>query len=458
MPNYINAYTEGSIALTVTLTPGLSTQNEPTVLCESSNVIPAGIEVFQVIVPTSGIYDSYSGVLNNIFVLDNIESDGFFVSETFTANFSGCFGGYHFYSDKNVNIDTLFTLDKKHENTKYSYWYNMVYKIGDEVIFSIIDGGDDKVITWTTNPDPAYLSITSSGVAIDTDNTRLHFNIENTTQLANSNIDNSKYSLQIISRENNQNIYYNYSGGIETSSYREETTNPSGIFNLNLPFTWTENNKEYEKSYRLRLWYYNQENHRSKYLQINTSNISDINNLADSGVLTDSRNTINFKELFVIDKDDSQKYRMSLDIQDIALTKTLYNTKGTFISNYYNLDVPLYSIYIYAKEIVPSNIDPNSIKYYIQFNNNEEHEILPINKINNNIPKMLILDDLYNNSITSNVKQLVDRDNKPVYSFRVKITFDIKTLDGSSVSSNYIPPSIDYYECYITDRESFLRI
>ena len=118
-----------------------------------------------------------------------------------------------------------------------------------------------------------------------------------------------------------------------------------------------------------------------------------------------------------------------------------------------------------TKEIIPPGIDPASIRYYIQFSEEELYRISPINKESEPtgnrfgekyVPKILVLDGLDINSLTSEVLSIVPKN--PIYSFRVIIKFDISRTDSQPINEYYIPPSIDFYECHITDKESYLKV
>ena len=74
----------------------------------------------------------------------------------------------------------------------------------------------------------------------------------------------------------------------------------------------------------------------------------------------------------------------------------------------------------------------------------------------NIIPKLLVLDTLTITSQTAEIQSIIT--DLPIYSFRVIIKFNIKRNDNLSLTEYYIPPSIDFYECHITDRQSYLKV
>ena len=135
---------------------------------------------------------------------------------------------------------------------------------------------------------------------------------------------------------------------------------------------------------------------------------------------------------------------------------------GIYESNYYTIDDPIYTFSLKAGETIPNYSDNINkyelVKYYVQFHNQDWIRISPISREQefdsggDIIPKFLILDNLNLTNISSELHEYPY--DFPVYSFKIKIEFYLEFQS----TNNFISPAIDYYECHVTDRKSFLRI
>ena len=125
------------------------------------------------------------------------------------------------------------------------------------------------------------------------------------------------------------------------------------------------------------------------------------------------------------------------------------------------IDDPIYTFFLRVGETMPDIVDVppyDMVKYYVQFTNQEWIRISPVTRGDeldedgNIVSKFFVLDKLNLGQISTDLKELPY--NFPVFSFRIRIELDMNFI----ASSNFISPSIDFYECHVTDRNSFLRI
>jgi len=403
--------------------------------------------------------DLYNGTNNSSFITERLyysqyESDG-------TSKF-----------DKDIDI-----YFKSSENTHHKFSY-LVRFIGEEYEDIFDPNVDTHTTLYLSNPYQPYLSnfvsdtseslITAQVVNASETTTDLELTIDHNSPLVNLTKSNSKYQLYITSYdETTGNDIKSY--GINKATYPlgtipSENNITDETITITLPFTYEKDDKFNFIIYKIRLRYVDQTgNITTKYITFDTKKIKIFNDVIDSGKITDKELSYNLVlgESFLIDDNLTTKHRMIVDIEDVCLVSNKFESSGRYVSKYYYFDSPLYTVMLKVDEILPYNISVNSIKYYIQFGENDEIQISPLNRDQefdgegNLIPKLLILDKLDIKRLSSNIKEL---EYSSSYSFRVIIEFDVTTIDGTDLGDYFLPPFLNSYECHVSDKNSFLRI
>jgi len=381
----------------------------------------------------------------------------------------GCYYTYTTGDAKSPLYAGFTQLGREDENTEFNYSYGLRY-VGEESqnIFSVqIIENIDSVITMASQPKLNNISVQASGVVQNNTDTRLNMNFYHAHELINPSLDDSKYEVYIEDK-NVPPSAYNLLGDVVAPGVPNVLH--SGDFFIDLPFTHVNNNNTVVTTdYFVTIKYYNQEGIATKHIKYNTDQMRKFNDDFEAGDdFSQSEKTI-FKEisddkggLFTIDPDISEKRRLSLDVSDIYLESNKYERTGTYTSKYYNIDVPLYSIFLKVDDHFPTNVDKSSIKYYIQLGQldpiqispfNHEAEYIYTNNKREQITKLIVLDKLDLQGLV-NISEV--NITAPIYSFKVIIKFGITLLDGTT-TDYFIPPFVDSYECHITDRQSYLR-
>jgi hypothetical protein len=153
--------------------------------------------------------------------------------------------------------------------------------------------------------------------------------------------------------------------------------------------------------------------------------------------------------------------RASIGIKDISLVENTFTKKvGTYISNAYVLDFLAYTFTLKVSEFLPDYKSYNkydTVKYYVQFNNQEWIRVSPISrpdeydKNNKLIPKMFVFDQDVNKSNTFNNIQFLEL-STPVNLFSIKIEFDFTSV----VDEDFVPAEVRDYKAVIFDRNQLL--
>jgi len=258
--------------------------------------------------------------------------------------------------------------------------------------------------------------------------------------------------------------WYDASGIInseaETSGnyFYESVTEPM-VFDL----PYSSGTQESPNIYELSMYYYDQASGVTPTpLIFNTKDIKTSIDDFDDGVL-DEFTDINVKRIgeIPIKSDVVAKKRFSIGIEDLASVSETYAKQGVFISEFYTVDDPIYTFMLKVAETIPSVAglnDYSMVKYSVQFQNQDWIRLSPISRSeelddnDNIIPKFFVLDNLNLGQISSDLAEVPF--DFPIYSFRIRIEFDMSSIS----ESNFISPSIDYYECHVTDRNSFLKV
>lgn len=159
----------------------------------------------------------------------------------------------------------------------------------------------------------------------------------------------------------------------------------------------------------------------------------------------------------LIDAGTIDRKRMSIGINDIAVSSNSYVKEGTYVSKPYILDIVPYSFALRIKEFIPdygANVNPyDVIKYYVEFNSKEWLRISPINRsdeFSNNklIPKLIIFDVGEN----SDPNVFYTNFESNIHIFRVKIVFDVSFLN----IFQFAPPEVYDYKSIVYSKNQLL--
>lgn len=155
-----------------------------------------------------------------------------------------------------------------------------------------------------------------------------------------------------------------------------------------------------------------------------------------------------------------ERRRACIGIKDISLGQNSYAKKsGTYVSQAYPLDFVAYTFSLKVDEYIPDYKDINkysTVKYYVQFNNQEWQRVSPMNRPDEYdgqtlVTKMFIFDK--GNALDNlhgNVQFILG--DTPVNVFAVKIVFDFSSV----VDEAFIPAEIKNYKAVIFDRTQLL--
>ena len=152
--------------------------------------------------------------------------------------------------------------------------------------------------------------------------------------------------------------------------------------------------------------------------------------------------------------------RLSIGIKDISIKQNAYKKKGTYVSNPYSSEFPIYTFSLRVDEFIPqySNLSQyDAVQYFVEFNSRPWIRISPMNRNleldseGESVPKMFIFDKDPGQGSTD--ISFLDY-QAPVNIFRIKIVFDLSTLNDNL----FIPPEIKDYECIIFDKNQLLEL
>jgi len=450
-----NLLTQSLDELTFVFEPGRNNLGDPIFDVQSVEEIPNDIEIRTILYPE--IYPMSASVLEQAFDTANRS-----LRDELRA--SGMFFEYRPAGNTQSKFIKRYELKKAGENTYYSYAYQPRY-VDPNTINSIYDDTPVEtgisVLSKIKNPDPTNLYLTAklrpSGVA----HTDMLLKLEHTYDVINDDL-SDPYPYRVFITDQDK-INYSisgvpYVGGIPGNlNYQSDST-----FNIVLPYKIGDDPL---KNYDISLYYTDQLSNDTNSLRFNTTNISKTNDDWNTGQDIDSfiNKKLSSKTEIPIKNDIHTKKRYTIGIDDIGIVNESFVRYGVFESNYYTIDDPIYTFFLKSSEIIPNYFGNQStqydlVKYYVQFHNQDWIRISPLNRSREidtggkSIPKFLILDNLNIGSISSELAEFPY--DFPVFSFKIKIEFDLRF----QVSNNFISPAIDYYECHVTDRKSFLRI
>jgi len=153
-----------------------------------------------------------------------------------------------------------------------------------------------------------------------------------------------------------------------------------------------------------------------------------------------------------IEQNILDRSRLSIGIKDISLNSITYTQNGTYISNIYDVNFPIYTLALEVDEFIQGlNSDQitEAVSYFIEINGSEWIRISPKHRklerdIENKIIPKLIVFDISNSEEINEVmyKELTD-----IRSLRLKIV-----IDATNVPAQYTPPEIRNYSFVASSR------
>jgi len=361
----------------------------------------------------------------------------------------------------------LFPLGRTFENVKYNlYW---LQEHAGEVIFDSETAG---VYSFPHNLQPQELRI---GAEIIDDNTRMRYTLRfpevNNSGAADYGAGNQPYLLN-ISYAYGTGTVSGYFGG--TTYTFSDTVTYSG-FDAGAPTDGIVFDLPY---YDLRPGWYQvpaQYTFRVNYncadpaitgsiplsLPINHQLITDSGVLdLDSWVTThlDDTRLRRIDEVY-IERGVLDRTRLSIGIKDIAVPQKTYKRKGTYVSNPYTSEYPIYTFSLRVDEFIPDYAGIQKydiVKYFVEFNSRPWVRISPLNRDleldgSTTVPKLLVFDS--DPGQGSESVSFLDY-QAPVTIFRIKIAFDATAVTDTL----FIPPEIRDYKCVIFDKNQLLEI
>lgn len=450
---FINVQTSGIQDIPFDISTGWNNNGLPTINASLSGYLPEGVRLRTLVFPSgAGISETYFEHL--------IDPANYNELSTYINN-SGFYYHNQYFQDSGLYNHT-FNISLNHENTYYKFGYYVNYYDSDnnqpvyDVHTDIIDG---RYLTKAAIPQPDNVGVTATIYSNEPTSSRLHMYITHGREITNHSLSSPAPYIITISGNNN---YFDSSGNIipspiSTGNYFYNSL--SGMF-INLPYL--SGVQEDASVYSLSMYYSDQGGEFTIPLSFDTSSIKTSSDDFDDGVLS-SFNDVSIKPVaeIPIKSDTVKKKRFSIGIEDLATVNESYVKQGVYISDFYTVDDPIYTFMLKVGETMP-DIDGKTpadmVKYYVQFQNQDWIRISPISRTeevdddNNIVPKLFVLDRLNLDQISSDLSEVPY--DFPVYSFRLRIEFDMSDLGSAS----FISPSVDYYECHVTDRSSFLRI
>jgi len=448
---FLDVYTSGVTDIDLHAESTWNDAGLPMIRVYSSGNVPDGMMLKTLLYPSGDVWsgDDLTDLLatSNQYNLNNyISTSGYYYSQPFTFIGSG------------ISYEKEYVLNKSQANSHYMLGY-VIYlenEFGEQQIYDPVANPTNNLILSKANkPDADNINIVSNLYSESADECKLWLHILRTTELNNYELSNPAPYLVIISGIYNE-TYYNPSGDMigseyNSSNYFTEST-ASGMF-LSLPYI--SGIMHAVHIYDISLINIDQDGVQSPILSFNTEKIKTSSDDFYNGNL-ESFESINVKKIgeIPIKNDVITKKRLMIGVEDVALINSEYTKKGTYVSEYYNLDDPIYTFSMKSSEIFPSinGINPyDTIKYYVQFHDQEWIRISTINRdeeYSNNlyIPKFIVLDKLNMGNISTQISEYIY--DFPVYSFRIKIDIDMSFITGI----NFVSPMILSYECNVTDR------
>lgn len=447
---FINVQTNGIEDVPLNVQTGWGTNGKPAIVVTSSGKLPEGVTMRVTTYPSGAISDTF---------FDHLV-DPSNTNELISYESSGIFTDLRYFNSSGTYIK-VFNIPEDYENTIYKVGYYANYFDSDNTIVynPLTEILSDVYVTNTSLLDPGKLQVTAALTSSEPTTSNININITQDREITNRGLVSPGPYLVSVSGVDG---WYTPTGGEATGyddadNYFNYAT--SGML-LSLPYI--SGSQESASVYEIQLRWLNQLAVETDPLIFNTSTIKTSIDDFDDGDL-EAFVDVSVKRVteIPIKNDVLQKKRYSIGIEDLALVNETFKKQGFWISNHYTIDDPIYTFFLKVGETIPALIDIpvyKMVKYYVQFANQDWIRISPINRGDevdedgNVVSKFFVLDQLNLGYISTSLLELPY--NFPVFSFRIKIEIDMNFL----TSKNFISPSIDYYECHITDRNSFLRI
>lgn len=459
MPKYssifINIMDQGIDPVPMYLESKWNTQGNSIVNIVSSGVVQKNLEIRTLLYP-SGANLSTATVQ---YLLDRNNSNELL---RYVKDSGYYFNVQHFYDDtRKYNFDH--EILHQDQNDYYQLAYS-ASALGEISIFQeVISVTTEQVLTKPSFPNPDNISVEASLISTAPDLTNIQLIIYHKREINNYELSltDAPYRISIFGKEE---LKYFEPDGTALAIPTQYTANSwftesiSGMY-LTLPYSVGSESDVKKRTYEISLSYFDQEGNNTNAIVFNTDTINTSADDFDSGDI-DSFVDVKVEKVeeIPIKKDVVLKKRLSIGVEDLGLVNELYAKEGVYVSEYYNIDDPLYTFYMKVGESLPDIGGYSIIRYYVQFNNQDWIRFSPITRLTefdtdgNQVPKFFVLDDLNIGHISSDLTEL--KYEFPVYSFRIKIEMDMSFMN----TSNFISPAVDFYECHVTDRNSFMRI
>ena len=379
--------------------------------------------------------------------------------------------GYYTHEFTTITSGTyshIFNLDYEHGNKYYEldYYLENQNSLGEVVYPPQYKEPGNFYLATAPKPQASYTQVEST-ISGDAQEQRLRLDTTFYTDISNRLLSSPAPYLVTISGDDG---YLTISGSpLSGPSYNNDNYFYSALsgITLDLPFNsgTVEGMSDEAKTYDYDISFYNidQLGVLSPSLIFNTKPFREASQEFDVGDIqsfTDYSLDRQSDYMIQIRPDTVSKKRFSLGIEDLGLIKTSYSTIGTYVSNYYTIDDPIYTFSMKVNEWIPDipEVDPyNILQYWVELGSNEWIRISPLTRDTEHtlngavVPKLLLLDSLEESIISTEVQEVVF--DSPVYTFRIRINIDMSFV-GSDL---FISPEIRKYECHVTDKNSFFR-
>lgn len=459
---FISIQDEGVSSLSFELTGGLSDNGEPIADVKASGV-NTGLQIRTLIFPNDAnlsetdfdylIQNKNLGELN-----EYILNSGYYLHQQ-SFRTSG-------------NYEHRFNISTSDENQVYQLGYLLGYPSDDDEI-SVFEEyktiTSESVVIPPSRPNPNNLYVDSTISSPVSDTTYLNLTLYTKNEINNYN--NAAYTTDnigpyLIEIYNEEEAWYARPDG-SLLTY-PDTNDSNNYFNqsisgmvLTLPLV-SGTYDSAKTTYTIDLYNVSISGDYDTGLIFNTKSLNLSSDDFDEGKVELFENiSLEKVDELDINKDIVSKKRYMIGIEDLGIVTEQYLKQGYYISEFYTIDDPIYTFLLKVGETLPNiqGVNPyDTVKYFVQFHNQDWVRVSPVtrsNEIDNNnktVPSFIILDDLNIGQTNGDLFELIY--DSPIYSFRIKIEFDMSFLDNN----NFISPSVDYFECHVTDRNSFLKV
>jgi hypothetical protein len=452
---FIDVVTSGVTDVTLETDSYWGADGLPIISVTSVGNCPDGMTLKTILYPSGDLWDTTTLLTllseNNSYTLnDYITNSGYYYGPSYLFG-SGKYNTFY-HKEHHIAIE--------HANTYYMLGHTLAYynEAGLQVYAPESSINDNAILSKANKPQVNNININANLYSAAANTSDLWLRIYRTTELTNSTLSDPYPYLVIISGIEDQS-YYDISGNIigeeyGNNNYFSEST-VSGMF-LSIPYI---SGTQEPYTYDISLINVDQDSDNSPYLSFTTESINTSSDDFNEGEL-ELYDNINVKPDYVkigeipIKNDVVAKKRLMVGIEDAALMSSQFTKKGIYVSEYYNVDDPIYTFSLKSAETIPDIQGlrlSDVIKYYVQFHSQDWIRVSPITRgeeyeENKFVPKFLVLDKLNLGGISTEIAEYSY--DFPVYSLRVKIEIDMSAV----TSTNFLSPMVLYYECHVTDR------